>query len=411
MQRRLSTGVRAGTGVAGVVVLLLAAGCSGEEKGGGVTVGGKDEAGAPQVTVTPGNGEGKARPEAGVRVTAAGGTLEQVTLTRKGKPVDGALTADRTGWKSRTLLPGSQYQVNAVAKSPQGKTTTVTASFTTLKAANELGIADITPTAGEKVGVGMPIIVTFNRPVGDRKAVEQSLEVKSTKPATGAWYWTSDTQVIFRTRNGQYWQPNQQVSFKARLAGVRSGKKTYGVKDYTRSFRIGNSQITTVSAKTKKAVFKLNGKEKKRWGISAGKGGRVRNGVDTYLTTSGIHLTMSKHLVERMTSAWMGVTDKKDPEYYDLRLPHAVRISNSGEYLHASPDRYWAFGRTNASHGCVNMPPPMAKWYYDRTHRGDPVVITGTKRALEWNNGWSFYQMPWNQWVKGSALDRSVTTG
>ncbi|MGI5162935.1 Ig-like domain-containing protein [Spirillospora sp. CA-253888] len=397
--------------MAGVVVLLLAAGCSGEEKGGGVTVGGKDEAGAPQVTVTPGNGEGKAKPEAGVQVTAAGGTLEQVTLTRKGKPVDGALTPDKTGWKSRTLLPGSQYQVNAVAKSPQGKTTTVTASFTTLKAANQLGIADITPSAGEKVGVGMPIMVTFNRPVGDRKAVEQVLEVKSTKPATGAWYWTSDTTVIFRTRNGQYWQPNQQVSFKARLAGVKSGKRTYGVKDYTRSFRIGDSQITTVNTKTKKAVFKLNGKQKKRWGISAGKGGRVRNGIDTYLTTSGIHLTMSKHLVERMTSAWMGVTDKKDPEYYDLKLPHAVRISNSGEYLHASPDRYWAFGRTNASHGCVNMPPPVAKWYYDRTHRGDPVVITGTKRDLEWNNGWSYYQMPWSQWVKGSALDRSVTTG
>ncbi len=410
MQRRLAAGVRAGAGMAGAVLLLTTA-CSGDGDGGGVTVGGNGEAGAPQVTVTPGNGDGKAKPEAGVQVTVTGGTLEQVTVTRGGKPVEGAMANDKTGWKSRTLKPGSSYQVNAVARSPKGKTTTVTAKFSTLKAANPLAVTDVTPSAGETVGVGMPIMVTFNRAVGDRKAVEQALEVKSTKPAVGAWYWVSDTQVIFRTQNGQYWKPNQRVSLKAKLAGVKAGAKVYGTNDFTRSFKIGNSQITTVSTKTKRAVMKVNGKVRKQWKISAGKGGRVRNGVDTYLTTSGIHLTMSKHLVERMTSAWMGVTDKKHPEYYDLKLPHAVRISNSGEYLHASPDRYWAFGRVNASHGCVNMPPPVAAWYYGVTNRGDVVVITGSKRGLEWNNGWSYYQMPWSKWVKGSALDRTVTTG
>ncbi|XVQ14476.1 Ig-like domain-containing protein [Spirillospora sp. CA-255316] len=392
-------------------MLLLTTACSGGDGGDGVTVGGKGEAGSPQVTVSPGDGEGKAKPETGVTVTAAGGTIEQVTLTRKGRPVEGSLSPDKTSWKSRTLRPGSQYQVTAVAKSPQGKTTTVTSKFTTQKAAAQLGVADITPMQGEKVGVGMPIIVTFNRPVQDKKAVERVLQVKSTKPATGAWFWASPQQVIFRPKNGQYWQPNQQVTFSAKLSGVKSGARTYGMADVTRKFTIGDSHVVTASTKTKRLVVKKNGVKIKSWPISAGKGGRVVNGVDTFLTTSGIHLTMGKENPAVMTSEWMGVDpkDKKNGGYKEV-IPHAVRISNSGEYIHSMAATVWAQGRQNVSHGCLNSPPAAAQWFYDFAYRGDIVVITGSKRGLEWNNGWSYYQMPWERWVKGSALDRTVST-
>ena len=52
----------------------------------------------------------------------------------------------------------------------------------------------------------------------------------------------------------------------------------------------------------------------------------VKNGVDVYLTTSGTHLTMNKKPLETMTSAWMGVTDPKDPQYDKEEIPWAVRI-------------------------------------------------------------------------------------
>ncbi|WP_433479040.1 Ig-like domain-containing protein [Spirillospora sp. CA-142024] len=394
------------------VVLLLTTACSGGEKDSGVTVGEKGDATVPQVTINPGNGNTKAAPENGVVVTAAGGTLEQVTVTLKGKPVDGAMTADKTSWKSRTLRPGAKYQVTAVAKSPKGKSTTVNATFATQKAANALSIVDITPGKNEKVGVGMPIQVTFNRPVGDKKAVESALEVKSTKPATGAWYWSNDTTAIFRTKNGTWWEPNQNVTFTAKLAGVKSGKKTYGVSDFSRRFRIGDSHIITISTKKKRAVVEKNGKKVRSWPISAGRGGRVVNGVDTYLTTSGIHLTMGKENPAIMTSEWMGVDpkDKANGGYKEV-IPFAVRISNSGEYIHSMAATVWAQGRQNVSHGCVNSPPKDAQWFYKFSYIGDPVIITGTKRKLEPFNGTSYYQMSWNRWVKGSALDRTVTTG
>lgn len=200
--------------------------------------------------------------------------------------------------------------------------------------------------------------MTFNRAVGDKKAVEKALEVKSAKPATGAWYWMNDTTVIFRTKNGTWWAPNQKVTLTAKLSGVKSGKRTYGVSDFTRGFRIGDAHMVNISTKKKKAVVTKNGKKVRSWPISAGKGGRVVNGVDTYLTTSGIHLTMGKENPAIMTSEWMGVDpkDKKNGGYREV-IPHAVRISNSGEYIHSMAATVWAqVGRTSATAASTRRP-------------------------------------------------------
>jgi len=393
-------------------VLLLTTACSGGGKDEGVTVGEKADAQAPQVTIDPGDGDVKARPEKGVTVTAAGGTLDKVTVTLKGRPVAGKMADDKTRWRSRTLRPGARYQVTAVATSPEGKSTTVNSTFATHKAPQELRIADVTPSSNEKVGVGMPIIVTFNRAVANKKAVERVLDVKSTKPATGAWHWQNDTTVIFRTKNDEYWKPNQKVMFRARLAGVKTGKGTYGVADFKRGFRIGDAHMTIISTKTKKAVAKENGKTVRTWPISAGRGGRVVNGVDVYLTAGGVHLTMGKENPAIMTSEWMGVDpDDKENGGYKEVIPWAVRISASGEYVHEMASTVWAQGRQNVSHGCINSPPKDARWFYNWSYRGDPVDVIHSKRKLEPFNGWSYYEMPWNRWVKGSALDRTVTTG
>lgn len=36
------------------------------------------------------------------------------------------------------------------------------------------------------------------------------------------------------------------------------------------------------------------------------------------------------------------------------------------------------------------------------------MKITGTNRSLEWNNGWGFWQMPFKEWRKGSALPKTA---
>ncbi|MER6003064.1 L,D-transpeptidase [Nonomuraea angiospora] len=265
----------------------------------------------------------------------------------------------------------------------------------------KLDIADITPMgeATEKVGVGFPIIVTFDRDVKDRAAVEALLEVEAEKPVDGAWRWVSARKVIYRTKT--YWKPHQKVLFTARLSQLPGNT---GAKDVSRRFAVGTSQISVVNTRNHQMKVYRDGKLTKKIPISAGRGGLIKNGVDVYLTTSGVHLTMGKKAVETMTSSWMGVTDPKDPRYYKEEIPWAVRISDSGEYVHQSAGYYQFLGRSNQSHGCVRATPAGAKWFYGIAQRGDVVKITGTKRKLQWNNGWSYWQLNWTQWKKGSAL-------
>ncbi|WP_106402687.1 L,D-transpeptidase [Actinocorallia populi] len=401
---------RTTSALAGTAALLLVTACSGNSAE--ITEQAQTEPAAPQVTITPADGTGKVKPDSKITVNVTDGTLQSVSVKAGKKEVAGELSADGTSWTSTwNLKPGATYQVSATAAN-KVQTTTAASSFSTLKPASTFGIADIIPMAGETVGVGMPITITFDRDITQRKAVEQALTVSSEKPAVGAWYWTADNQVIFRTKNDRYWEPHQKVELTARLTGVRGAKNAYGTADRTHQFKIGNSQISTVDTKKKHITVVRNGKKVKRVPISAGKGGRVVNGIDTYLTTSGTHLTMSRHRVEIMTSEWMGVDpkDKKNGGYREV-IPFAVRISNSGEYVHSMASRVWAMGRYNLSHGCVNAPPEFAQWYYNNFQRGDVVDVTGTKRRVEWNNGWSYYEMPWKQWVKGGALDREITTG
>ncbi|MEO5876037.1 MAG: L,D-transpeptidase [Streptosporangiaceae bacterium] len=266
-------------------------------------------------------------------------------------------------------------------------------------AAATVVIEDVTPNRGETVGIGMPIIVWFKAPVRNKKAVEGLLRVKSAKSTVGAWLWTSrrGRQVaIFRAKKA--WPARQQVTFTAKLPG-RTTKVT---------FRIGNAHVIRASAKTHKLVATSNGRVVRRWGVSMGKGGDVwADGIDHQVTTSGVHLVMEKLRQVRMTPP--GLT-KQDPGWYDEIVPWANRLTDSGEYLHQAMEQLSCLGRKNCSHGCVRSPGKDAKWFTRWAYRGDPVVITGTKRRLKWNNGWSYYQVPFATWVRGGALKRPVTT-
>ncbi len=382
-------------GVAVIVAAAMTASCS----SGSAPAGAPEAAGesatvsatpAPQIKISPAAGSAKVKPNKKVVVTASGGVLDEVVVQGGGKQLEGDFNADKTKWVSKDpLRPTSSYSVSAKA----GKTTAA-ASFKTLKPEIELEVADVTPNQkGEEVGVGAPIILTFNNPVSDKEAVEGALEVEAEKPVEGAWRWINDKTVIYRTAT--YWPAHQTVKLTARLNGVQGGQDMYGVKDYTTSIEIGAKQISKINTKTHMMYVYRDGKKVQTMRISAGMAT-----TREYTTTSGVHLTMEKGNPVRMISPGR---KKGDPGYYDVMINHAVRISNSGEYVHAK-DNVWAQGRQNVSHGCINSRPDQAKWFFDNMQRGDVVDIKGTTRKLEWNNGWGFWQMPFKEWKKGSAL-------
>ncbi|MFC6555958.1 L,D-transpeptidase [Nonomuraea cavernae] len=346
------------------------------------------------VRVSPAFDVRQAPTEKGLQVRARGGTLRKVVAHAAGVPVPGRLDATGTFWRSDwTLKPGTEYTVSVTAASPSGAPTVTVGRFRTRPAERAFGLASAVPMPGETVGVGMPIILDFDTPVRDKAAVERALEVSTARPVEGAWRWTSDTQAVYRPR--AYWAPRQQVTVTAHLAGVRAAPGVHGTADRTFAFTVGREQTSTVDTRTHQMEVRRGGRVVQRMAISAGMAT-----TPEYTTTSGVHLTMDKGNPVRMISPGR---EEGDPGYYDVLIDHAVRISDSGEYVHAK-DNLWAQGRANVSHGCVNARPDQAAWFYAGSLRGDPVTITGTDRELAWNNGWGFWQLPWDRWLVGSAL-------
>ncbi|MFE3451197.1 Ig-like domain-containing protein [Nonomuraea sp. NPDC059194] len=349
---------------------------------------------APVIAVSPAFDDLDARPDKGLVVRARGGKLGRVSVHAGGTPIPGTLDATGTVWRSTwTLPPGVEHAVTASATVPGGPTTRAVGRFRTRAAQHTFKVRSVSPTPGETVGVGMPIVVTFDTPIRDKAAVERALEVRATKPLQGAWRWVSDTEAVYRTRH--YWPARQQVAVTAHLAGVRSAPGVYGTADHALAFTVGRKQSSTVDTVSHQMVVRRDGQVVQRMAISAGNAT-----TREYTTTSGVHLTMEKGNPVRMVSPGR---EKGDPGFYDLLIDHAVRISNSGEYVHAK-DNVWAQGRFNVSHGCVNARPDQAAWFYATSLRGDPVTIVGTSRELEWHNGWGYWQLPWERWIKGSAL-------
>jgi len=392
-------------------VALLSAACSATNaatttpKGGGGT---SASAAGPKVSITPSDGTSGVKPDSRISITTDSGGLTQISVRSKGKDVPGTLSPDKKSWQAKwTLTPGRSYTVSATATGTTGRTTTSSSSFTTKSLHSGLEVTGITPARGQKVGVGMPITITFNRTVTDKAAVERALEITTEKSVTGAWNWQSGSTVMFRTKNGQYWPANQTVTVTAHLAGVKSGS-SYGLEDASHTFKIGDSHILRVSNKTKHAVAYENGKRVNSWAVSMG-----QSSPRTWTTTSGVHLTMDHENPAHMDSRWMGV-DPSDKAHggYSEDVPWATRITNSGEFVHETMGDEGCLGRVNCSHGCVRSTLAGAKWFYNWSYIGDPVIISGTGRTLDAGDGWNAsYMVFWSDWVKGSALDEPVTTG
>jgi lipoprotein-anchoring transpeptidase ErfK/SrfK len=345
-----------------------------------------------RLSIAPTSGTVDKTPGTGITVSAAGGTISSVSVQTKGDPVTGALNADGTVWHSRWALNVSRrYTVVATAVSHSGKRVTQTSSFGTFTPA-KTAEAKIIEGYGQTYGVGMPIIVYFSQPVTNRAAVERALEIRSSKPLTGAWYWdsqcgTAPVCLYFRPRH--YWPTHTQVSFSGHLNGVELGPGVYGSHTLTQRFAIGSSLIADVNTADHYMNVYRDGKMFAHWAISSG-----RPGDDT---PNGQYLTIEKS----------NPVEMKGPGY-DLEVPYSVRFTWSGDYLH---DAYWSVGEQgfdNVSHGCVNMSPTDATIYYNMAVPGDPVKVSGSPRAGDWDNGWTMWFKPWDQWVRGSAVGQAV---
>ena len=379
-----------------MALALAATACSGSPAATSETHA-KAAAAKVSVAILPADGSHKVRPGAGVTVRATNGHVQTVAVTTTGgviKQVPGSLNASKTLWRSTTtLLPSQSYTVVATAENAGGQKVTASSSFRTLTPRKRTHVT-VLESNNETYGVGMPIMLTFTGRVTHRKAVERALSVTTSRPVVGAWYWDrtwdGNTTVSFRPR--KYWSPGTRVSFKGHLNGIEVAKGVYATHDLHVHFRIGASLIVKASTRTHYMNVYYKGRHFGRWPISTN-----RPGDDT---PNGRYLTIEK----------ANPTFMKGPGYA-LWVPWAVRVTWSGVYIH---DAYWSVaeqGVVNVSHGCINASPAHAETYYKLEHPGDPVIISGSPRAGTWDNGWTQWFLPFNKYLKGSALHQAVMAG
>jgi len=335
-----------------------------------------------------------------VSVKASSGTLTKVKLsytntTRQGRKhqgtVAGKISKDRTTWTAGDRLePAAAYKLISTGKNTVNESKTATTTFRTHNLPlSKQTYPQLYPLKGSLVGVGMPVVLTFDVPIKNKAAFEKNLHVTSSPAQAGSWHWYSNTQVRYRPQ--KFWKPGTKVKVTADINGLYAGGGVYGQNSASTHFKVGRSQITKINLSSDVAKVYRNGKLARTIYVSGGKPG--------WQTRSGVKLVMDKLYVTKMTNTMIGAQ-----EHYSLRVRYAMRITQSGEFLHAAPWNAAHFGRRNASHGCVGMSTGNAAWLFNHTLIGDPVVTTGTSRHMEYGNGYGDWNMSYAKYKKGSAL-------
>ena len=378
-------------GLALALLALLATACSGS--GQGVQVTGNNGAAAgnqPKITITPANGAASADPSAGITVTAAAGKLTNVSVHTSGAAVAGTLSPDGKSWHSQWALEVSEsYTVKATAAEQGGKPVTTTSAFRTLTPGQSFQTR-IFEGYNQAYGVGMPVLLTFSQPITNKAAVERSLQLTTSNPVVGAWYWDGNQTLAFRPRD--YWPSGTTVSFTGHLDGVQASPGVYGTHTLSQTFTIGPSVVAVANTAAHRTQIYYDGQLRYDWPISSGKPGDD--------TPNGSYLTIEK----------ANPVEMKGPGY-DISVPWSVRFTFSGDYYH---DAFWSVGQQgfeNVSHGCVNLSPANAETYYNLAVPGDPITVTGSPRAGTWDNGWTFWFLSWPDLLKGSATGQAVQAG
>ncbi|WP_442935210.1 Ig-like domain-containing protein [Micromonospora sp. CPCC 206061] len=375
--------------------LAFTTACSGDDDSGSWN-GGKGDDG-PKITATIASPSADAKDvPASTDITFTTENANDATVELKdadGKVVEGALQPDGKSWlPSGALDYGTTYTATLTATGADGKKATATNSFTTMaKPSQQVRVSSFLAD-DQMVGVGMPLIVRFGRAIPEsyRDDVQRRMTVQSSAGQEGIWHWTSATEVRYRPK--EFWQANSTVKYKLQTGGLPMGDGWYGRTDLTVDIKIGPSFIMTVDNKTKQMTVTKDGKVIKTIPVSLGK--------KTTPSSSGTMV-----VIEKKRKTVFDTLEELGPEEgYRTDIEYAQRLTWGGEFIHAAPWSEGVQGRTNVSHGCVNVSMAMGAWLFGQTRIGDPITVKGTERKLQNGNGWTDWNMSWDEYVKGSAI-------
>ena len=400
---------RAGAALAALLtwagLLAGAAGCS-SDADGGIDIGGAfGKAPAPEdvIRISPEDASKGVTPEETLRVRVPSGRLESVRVVKaqdaQESEVAGHISDDGLRWEpdEPKLALAAKYTVDAVALDGHGRRSARHTTFTTY-VPDERFIGYVTPENRSTVGTGMIVSLEFNREIDNRAAVERAVHVTSRPAAEIRPHWFGKDRLDFRPE--KYWKPGTRVTVSLRLRDVEGASGVYGLQYKTFSFTVGRSQVSLVDAARHTMQVRRDGELLATVPITAG--------APKTTTYNGRMVVTEMLDVTRMNSRTVGFGGE-----YDIPdVPHAMRLTDSGTFLHGN---YWAPnapGRVNVSHGCVGLrdvkgggSDTPAGWFFDRSLIGDVVeVVHSDDKKVAPDNGLGGWNMGWKEWKAGSAV-------
>ncbi|MEU5100158.1 Ig-like domain-containing protein [Streptomyces sp. NPDC020996] len=395
---------RAGAASAAVLTwAALLAGCTSGGVSGTDGVSGAAGARAEAIRISPDDGSKGVRPGARLLVRVESGRLESVRVVKfqdaRVSEVAGRISDDGLRWEPAAgrLAPAARYTVDAVALDGHGRRSARHVTFTT-DVPDERLVAHVTPENRSTVGTGMIVSLAFNRDVTDRAAVERAVRVTARPAVEVRPHWFGRSRLDFRPE--RYWKPGTEVTVSLRLRDVEDAPGVHGPQDRTVSFTVGRGQVSRVDAARHIMQVRRDGRLLATVPVTAG--------APKSRTYNGKMVVMEMLEVTRMNSRTVGFGGD-----YDIPdVPHAMRLTDSGTFVHGN---YWAPdapGRVNISHGCVGLrdvkgggSDTPAGWFFDRSLVGDVIeVVHSDDRKVAPDNGLGGWNMGWKQWKAGGAL-------
>ena len=226
------------------------------------------------------------------------------------------------------------------------------------------------PVSGSTVGVGEPIIINFARPIADKPMAEQAIHVSSTPPASGKFYWLTPSQVRWRPLS--FWPAHTAVHVDA--AGTQN------------NFVTGDSLIATADDATHTLTVTRNGTVEQTFPMSMGMA------AGGHQTPNGTYYVLDKKAKVVMDSSTYGVP-VNSTYGYKVNVEDAVQFDNSGDYVHSAPWSVSDQGKRDVSHGCINISPSNAKWFFTNFGTGDPIVVKNSVGTYSKNDGSNDWQL------------------
>jgi lipoprotein-anchoring transpeptidase ErfK/SrfK len=327
--------------------------------------------------------------------TRTDGQISSVQLVSEdGDRIEGSMREDGSSWvPERPLEPTTGYTATVTSTGGSGLTTSDRTSFTTMAAPAPRTGTGLYLFDGGEYGVAMPVVVEFVRPVPPdaRAGVQKRMFVTTDPPQPGVWHWVENgSQAFYRARG--YWQPGTELDVRIALEGHPTGDGRYGDTDRSATATIGSRVELEVDNDRKSMTVIEDGEVTRTMPVSLGKASTP--------SSSGRMVVMTR---ERQTV--FDTFDELGPgEGYRIDIEYALRLTWGGEFIHAAPWSVADQGERNVSHGCVNLSTRNARWLFGVVKVGDPVTVRGTGQELAQGNGWTAWDLSWEDFVAGSAL-------